>query len=474
MIQEICDKHNFLFFLNEVHPLSIEDSLIGALASPSSWEDVKKIISLARQKDAFVRSINRVQIYIHVPFCGRLCTFCYCARVLLQRRSDIDVYIKALMRQMMFLAPVYKGMDAGSICFGGGTPSVLDEKQITAILDGADKAFPARGRKILFEVNPSTWTASKLALLSNRGLFRLSIGVQSLDEKVLKQVSRSQARKKVLWCLRSARKIKVPYVNVDLMAGLPGQTLNGFMDDLNIMLDEGVNIMHVYPYCNTSLKKFYRPKESMINFFKKRDSMLKVAAQVLVKAGFSRKGLGAYTRNGEGEDHQEEAYSRLEAAVAAFGPFAKGQVPGAVFYRSGALGLKKDSLAVDVSAQDFHYAMAHYAVIAIIDGLDEKVFTRRFGVSLKKHCGQGLRYLQQVGLVSFSGGIWKFSGKWEIRRVREYIALSRILFGEDLIARLRTRFLNRYDPEHDYSKGDSLLKAYANSWLMTLYYRMGA
>lgn len=57
------DKRNFLFFLNEIHPLSIEDSLIGALASPSSWDAVTEMVNTARQKDAFVRSINRVQLY---------------------------------------------------------------------------------------------------------------------------------------------------------------------------------------------------------------------------------------------------------------------------------------------------------------------------------------------------------------------------------------------------------------------------
>ena len=92
--------------------MRIDDSLIGALAAPSSWDAVAGMVNTARQKDAFVRSINKVQLYVHVPFCERLCAFCHCSRVLLRRRSDIDAYIKALTRQMMLLAPVYKGMDA--------------------------------------------------------------------------------------------------------------------------------------------------------------------------------------------------------------------------------------------------------------------------------------------------------------------------------------------------------------------------
>ena len=473
MPQDSFDKRNFLFFLNSAYPPKVEDSLIGTFASPSSWDDVAAMVNTARQKDAFVRSIKKVLLYVHVPFCGRLCTYCDCNRVLLRQRSDIDVYIKALTRQMMFIAPIYKGMDASSICFGGGTPSILDVQQMTAILDGVDKAFPARNRKILFEINPSSWTASKLALLSSRGLSRLSIGVQSLDEKVLKQVFRFQTKKKVLWCLRSARKAGIPHVNVDIMAGLPGQTVKGFIKDLKILIDEGATIVHVYPFCNLSLNELCGPEETIPAFFKRRDAMMKAAPQILAEAGFCRKGLEAYTRNGKGEEDQEEVYLRLEAAVAAFGPSVLGQVPGAVFYRTRELRSMADSTAVDACVQDFGYAMSHYAMFAIMSELDEQVFFQRFGVSLDQHCGEGLRYLQQSGLVAFSKGIWKYSGKWEIRRIYEFVALSRILFGEDLLSRLRIHYLNRYDPRKDYSEGDSFLKAYANPWLMNLYYQLG-
>ncbi|MBF0571232.1 MAG: radical SAM protein [Candidatus Omnitrophica bacterium] len=471
MTKDNYDKRNFLFFINETHPVSIEDSLTGALASPSSWDAVAAIVNTARQQDAFVRSIKKVQLYVHVPFCGRLCSFCHCLRVLLRQRSDIDAYIKTLLRQMMLLAPAYKGMDAASICFGGGTPSILDEPQMTAILDGVDKAFPARNRKVLFEVNPSSWTASKLALLSNRGLFRLSIGVQSLDENILKKVSRFQTRQKSLWCLRSARKAGIPHVNVDLIAGLPGQTVKGLIKDLKVVIDEGANIVHVQPY--SSLSQLFSPGETPFDFLNRRDAMMKAAAEILVESGFHRKGFGAYTRDDGGEDFQEEAYSRLEAAVAAFGPFAKGQVPGAVFYRVGTASPMADLPSVDVSVQDFGYAMAQYAMFALINGLDENVFFRRFGVPLEQHCGEGLKYLQEFGLVAFSKGIWKFSGKWEVRRIFEYAALSRALFGEDFLLRLRERFIKQYDPRQDYSKGRAFFRAYADNWLMTLYYQMG-
>ena len=280
---------------------------------------------------------------------------------------------------------------------------------------------------------------------------------------------------KVLWCLRSARKADIPYVNVDLMAGLPGQTVRGLIEDLKVVIDQGANSISVEPYTSFSLKELCGSGETVLAFFKRRDAMMKAAIQILAEAGFHRKGLlGTYTHNWKAEDPQEDAYSHLQEAVAGFGPFARGQFPGAVYYRVGAIRSGTDFSTINASAYDFDYAMAHYAVIAAIVGLDEQIFAKRFGTSLDRHCGEGLRYLQQSGLVSFSKGTWKFSGKWEVRRIREYFALSRVLFGKELLLRLRIRYRNQYNPHQDYSGGDSFLNAYANNCLMTLYYHLGA
>lgn len=469
MDQDSFDKRNFLFFLNYTKTLSFEDALIGALTVPSSWDAVAEMVRTARQKDAFVRSIDKAQLYIHVPFCGRICTFCDCSKVLLRKRAEIDAYIKALAHQMMLLAPLHKGMDADTILFGGGTPSILDEAQITAILDEVDKAFPAKRRKILFEANPSSWTASKLAALSTRGLYRLSVGVQSLDEKVLKLVCRSQTRKKVLWCLKSAQKAGVPYVNFDLMAGLPGQTVSSFIDDLKTLIDGGATSAHIYPYCGSSPRKLCSLGETVPEFFKRRDDMLNAAFKILTAAGFRRKGYDAFSLKGEGG---RNAYLNLDTAIAAFGPSARGQFPGAVFYHVDE-NSTVDFTRVDACAQDFGYVKSHYAVLAIFYGLDERAFFRRFGVSLDQHCGEGLQFLRQSGLVALSKGVWKYSGKWEIRRLHEFTSLARILFGEEFLSRLQIRFRNQYDPRQDYSKGNSLLRTYADPWLMNLYYQLG-
>ena len=273
--------------------------------------------------------------------------------------------------------------------------------------------------------------------------------------------------------MRSARKAGVPHVNVDFIAGLPGQTVRGLVKDIKVVIDEGADIVSVEPFHTLSLMKMCGPGETIPAFFRRRDAIMKAAVQTLLEAGFLRKcHFGIYTRNGEpDENHYDEAYLRHEEAIAGFGPFARGQFPGAVFYHAGELKSTADLPTVDACAQDAGYVMSYYAMIALIYGLDEKVFLKRFGVSLDRHCGEGLRYLQKSGLVAFSKGIWKYSGKWEICRIREFILLSRVLFGEALLSRLRTLFLNRYDPRKDYSRGNSLLKAYADDFLMTLYYR---
>jgi coproporphyrinogen III oxidase-like Fe-S oxidoreductase len=472
MTDDRLEKRNFLLFLNSTHAPKMEDSLIGALARPSSWDEVAGMIIEARRNDAFVRSINKLQIYIHLPFCGRICTFCGCNKVLLRRRSDIDEYIGALKEQLLLQAPVYEGMEAASVSMGGGTPSLLSEEQLADLLDGVDAAFPGGGdRKILIEISPSSWSPSKLALLRERGLFRLSMGIQSTDENVLKTVSRPQSFQKVLWCLRSAKKAGVPNINVDLIAGLPEQTFEGLMEDVQLVIDEGADIIHVQALTGTTVQELCGPGETIPEFYRRRDRMMKEAIHLMKENGFRYKRPDGYFRREEGVDYLEEAYVYNDAAVAAFGQFAIGQFPGAVHYRTfPAPGAMSEFPAYKATAQDSAYAMSHYAVHQIITGLDENIFFKRYGVTLEKHCGDGLRFLKSFGLVEYTNGVWRYTGEWEFRRVRDFYALIRILFGEELLARLRVRFRHHYKPEVDYSVGAALLNDYANNPLSGLFY----
>ncbi|MBF0510751.1 MAG: radical SAM protein [Candidatus Omnitrophica bacterium] len=469
------DLRNFLFFLNEIKPLTSEDSLIGVLATSSKWEDVARSINNSRENDVFVQSIAKAHLYVHVPFCENSCAFCYCARRVLKQPLDIDAYITSLKNQMKFFSPVLKGMDTSTLCFGGGTPSILDESQLDTVLDALDKNFPVRERKILFEANPSSLSQAKLDVLVKRGLFRLSIGVQSLDEKIIKQVARFQTKKQVLWCVRSALKAGVPHVNADLIAGLPYQTVQGIKKDLKMLLDEGVNIVHVYPYCGKNLKALCAPSEEVLDFIKRRDAIIKTAIAILQKAGFKRKGLGSYALDSEGEEYQEELYTRMEAAVVGFGPLVMGQFPGSIFYRTRGLDSMSDFSGVDACPEDKTYVMSHFAAMAMItEGLKSQGFLKRFGMGVLDHCQEGLEYLKKQGLIACSKSVWKFTGPWEFERVREYVVLSRVLFKPDFLRRLRKRFISQYDPRCDYSKRQSWLEAYANNWLTTLYYRVGA
>ena len=472
MIQNNQEPRNFLFFLSDIHPLNLEDTLIGALAVDSSWDVVAETVNKARQKDAFARSLNKASLYIHVPFCSRICTFCHCPKVLLRRHSEIDDYIKVLLRQMMYFSLVYKDMDTSALCFGGGTPSILNEAEMTTVLDGVDEAFPSSNRKIYTEIHPTSWTASKLAALSARGLYRASIGIQSFDEKVLKDVARSQTKKQVLWCLRSSRKAAVPRLNVDLIAGLPGQTFKGFMSDLKLVIKEGVNEIHLQPYTSFAKDELKKMGETFSEFSQRRDAMMRAGEEFVLASGFRCKGLGGYLRDDKEVIKPEWEYLLPKRAFAAFGPFAMGEFPGAVFYRAGTSDPAHEFPMVKVAAQNSGYAMSQYALLAAINGLDEEVFLKYFGVSLDKHCGEGLRYLQRYGLLAFSEGKWKFSGKWEFRRVREYAALSRVLFGDEILSRLKTKLSNRYNPQYDYDNNEtSLFKAFTQNWLMTLYYQ---
>ncbi|NTV29219.1 MAG: radical SAM protein [Candidatus Omnitrophica bacterium] len=401
------------------------------------------------------------------------CRFCSCSRESLRNNLQVHHYVQAVARQMRFFSSAYAGMDGDKIAFGGGTPSILDEQQLATILDAAYQAFPARGRKILFEAHPMVWSQSQLELLASRGLHRLCFGVQSMEDAVLRNISRLQTRAKVLWCIRSARKARIPYINVDFVAGLPGQTIKGLVDDLKTMTNEGVHNISLEPYASLPLMRMCAPGEDAIAFLRRRDALMGAAIKFLNGAGYYASGpCCVYSYRGQDDGHYfYEAHWRFETAVAAFGPAAKGQFPSGVFYQA--------SPAVDPSfqamacPQDLSDLMAHYVLVEIIgnNGLDEQDFFARFGGPLTKNCIDGLHYLHRSGLVARSRGTWKFDGNWEIDRIGEFMALSRMLFGEGRILELRKRYNESYDQRQDYGRGYISIRNQEDPFLLIQYYQ---
>ena len=166
-------------------------------------------------------------IYIHIPFCSKKCEYCdFCTFIRMEKeyRKYTDYLIKEIR--------MYPKIKYDTIYFGGGTPSLLPAEMINEILNELDWSENA---EITLELNPTDMTFEKLKKFRKIGINRLSIGIQSFQDHVLKFIGRQHSSKDAVDIYKMARKAGFLNITVDLMFGIPNQSIEDLQRDLNIL-----------------------------------------------------------------------------------------------------------------------------------------------------------------------------------------------------------------------------------------------
>lgn len=166
-------------------------------------------------------------VYVHVPFCRQRCHYCYYRVYPARGRDAVELYIGALLRELNLWELRNAMADRPLIAayFGGGSPSFPEAKQLERLLRGIREIFPWTSlEECTFECDPGTLDRRKLEVLHREGVTRLSIGVQTLTEGVLAQSGRQQSADQCIEAYRIALDAGFSEINVDLLAGLPGET----------------------------------------------------------------------------------------------------------------------------------------------------------------------------------------------------------------------------------------------------------
>lgn len=173
---------------------------------------------------------NKAGIYIHIPFCVKKCNYC----AFLSGPAGPEVrqeYVNHLIEEIRLRSREVP--EADTIYFGGGTPSLLTPEQIGHILEEVRKAFRiAEGAEVTLEANPGTLTEESLAGYGNAGINRLSMGVQSMDDRRLRYLGRIHTAEEVRRDVKMAREAGFRNINLDLIFAIPGTDVSDAMEDL--------------------------------------------------------------------------------------------------------------------------------------------------------------------------------------------------------------------------------------------------
>jgi oxygen-independent coproporphyrinogen III oxidase len=208
-----------------VEQTSVGNHFIANYPPFSCWspEEIPRFESILEEK----RSPGPISLYVHLPFCRQRCHYCYFRTYPRRSREDIERYIQAVLAEATLYKekPALSGRSIRSVYFGGGTPSYLEPDQLNDLLGGLQERASWDGMEEgTFECEPDTITAEKLSILKEHGISRISIGFQSLNDEILRRSGRSLTVADCLRAFELVRQEGFHEINVDLIAGLPGET----------------------------------------------------------------------------------------------------------------------------------------------------------------------------------------------------------------------------------------------------------
>jgi len=166
-------------------------------------------------------------LYLHIPFCRKRCHFCYFRVYTDKNAQEVGQYLDLLAREweMYGRFPAIAGRPLNFVYFGGGTPSFLSTQQLEGLVSRLTAVTPwTHAEEITFECEPGTLTEAKLAAIRRMGVTRLSLGVENFDDRILELNGRAHRSAEIDQAYRYARSFDFPQINIDLIAGMLGET----------------------------------------------------------------------------------------------------------------------------------------------------------------------------------------------------------------------------------------------------------
>jgi len=244
-----------------------------------------------------------LSLYVHLPFCATLCYYCACNKVITRDRAASAKYIHYLEKELDALWRVHgTPQPIAQLHWGGGTPTFLQDAEAARLMALIDERFPrAPGAEASIEVDPRSVEAGRMARLAALGFNRVSIGVQDFDPEVQQAVHRIQGEAETARVIDEARAAGFRSVNLDLIYGLPRQSLDGFSVTLDRVLALSPDRIALYSYAH--LPAVFKPQRRILPAElpspETKLQLLTLAIGRLTRAGYAYIGMDHFAKPGD-------------------------------------------------------------------------------------------------------------------------------------------------------------------------------
>ncbi|MBZ5749805.1 radical SAM family heme chaperone HemW [Metabacillus rhizolycopersici] len=347
--------------------------------------------------------------YIHIPFCHHICHYCDFNKVYF-KQQPVDEYIEMLIKEMNHARQKGNGEQLKTIFIGGGTPTALTATQLDRLLEGITLALLPSNELIEFavEANPGELSLDKLKVLKNAGVNRLSIGVQSFNDELLKKIGRVHRKEDVFRTIEQAEQVGFNNMSIDLMYGLPGQTIDNFKDSLATAF--ALNVKHFSAY-----SLIVEPKTVFYNLMQKgklslppqelEAQMYEVSMEQMEKHGFKQYEISNYAIPGYESNHNLTYWNN--DYYYGFGAGAHGYLNGVRTSNIGPIKKYMEQIEQTGEAYNSKNAVSNeegmeeemFLGLRKTAGVNKEMFYKKFQVQMENVFSEQINKLVKQGLI---------------------------------------------------------------------------
>lgn len=345
-------------------------------------------------------------VYLHIPFCKSRCSYCDFATDVYRSADTVERYVEALVKEIGLFKST--GIEADTIYFGGGTPSLLTAEQVEQILAAVRSKFAiSPGAEITMEMNPATVTPETLAAYRDLGVNRASFGVQTFDDTELKRLARGHDAQDARETLRMLREAGFDNISFDLIAGLPRQTLADW--ERNLVEALGLAPEHLSLYLleiheGTPLAEQIRSERQPLPDDSLAADMYELMLEKVGAAGFRQYEISNFAKPGRESRHNSK-YWTLDPVYGfgvsahsfdGFERYANERDTAAYVNLVEKLGSAEGYRERTDVASEFAFLG-----LRLNRGIGLAGYKKRFGQDLRERYAEDLERLTEVGLIEF-------------------------------------------------------------------------
>lgn len=240
-----------------------------------------------------------LSIYVHIPFCHKLCYFCGCNKMVTRQHHKVTKYLEALKQEIINRAPLFKNKIVTQMHWGGGTPTYLNDEEIGWLIDVLKDNFQfANNIEQSIEIDPREITPKTIDHLALVGFNRLSMGIQDFNQEIQTLINREQDENLIANLIKQARKRDFASISLDLIYGLPKQTVESFTDTLNKVIALSPDRLSVFNYAHlpTRFAAQRKIKDEDLPAAIEKLKILQNSIEQLTQAGYTFIGMDHFAK----------------------------------------------------------------------------------------------------------------------------------------------------------------------------------